>query len=595
MSQPIFMNTFRNLPIPVIVFRDGDGYPLSYVNPDAQMLFCPQMTIHQLQEDGPGGLGDILRFPQQSALPDILETVKAARAVFNYPTQVLSHDGQTMSVLVTASLILAGGRDYIALYFFHGGKEASPTQIMYDAALMEILIHAAHETPSAGEAIDRILRVAGLYTQVSRVYIFEEVSQELTRNTYEWCAEGVDPAIQGLQELQKADYNYDAIVEGGVYIANDVRELPQSDRDILTAQGIKSLAILPMFHAEKALGYIGFDACESYRKWTGGDIATLKVVAEVVSSLIVRRKAEEKAARSLDILQTISDNVNSVIYVNTLDTYELVFVNKSLLDNHDARQEELLGKPCWQMLQAGMTGPCEFCPIPKMLDGDGNPVMESYVWEFKNTLNKKWYLVKDSIIKWVDGRNVHIETAIEITIQKQYEKKLEYFASTDTMTGAYNREWGHKILQEQLFALRYTEEPISLCFLDLDGLKQVNDTFGHDAGDDMIVSIAKAIRSCIRSSDLFFRWGGDEFILLLRCDPGSAELVVSNIKKRLSEINLSAGRPYELSFSYGVAAFGGGQSDSVDNIVNEADRNMYRNKMQKRRGRSAEPGQSSGH
>ena len=70
-----------------------------------------------------------------------------------------------------------------------------------------------------------------------------------------------------------------------------------------------------------------------------------------------------------------------------------------------------MGKKCWQVLQAGQTGPCSFCPIRRMLDADGNVVMENYSWEFQNTVDKQWYYVRDSMIEWIDGRLVHMETA----------------------------------------------------------------------------------------------------------------------------------------------------------------------------------------
>lgn len=117
----------------------------------------------------------------------------------------------------------------------------------------------------------------------------------------------------------------------------------------------------------------------------------------------------KKDHRQLGALQTIADNLEDLVYVNSLETYELMFVSKSLGKAHNTEPENLIGQSCWKVLQIGQTGPCSFCPIPHLFE-NGKPLTDkSYTWEYKNLKNGRWHLVRDSLITWVDGKLAHLE------------------------------------------------------------------------------------------------------------------------------------------------------------------------------------------
>jgi diguanylate cyclase (GGDEF)-like protein len=124
----------------------------------------------------------------------------------------------------------------------------------------------------------------------------------------------------------------------------------------------------------------------------------------------------------------------------------------------------------------------------------------------------------------------------------------------------------------------------SLCFLDIDGLKQVNDRFGHDAGDDFIRSFIDAIRASTRSSDILCRWGGDEFLLLLYdCSAEQAEKIMRKIAAEFERIREAEKRPYGHKFSYGIVVINP-KYDGLDlgSFISAADILMYDNKKTRR-------------
>ncbi|NPV90276.1 MAG: diguanylate cyclase [Firmicutes bacterium] len=165
----------------------------------------------------------------------------------------------------------------------------------------------------------------------------------------------------------------------------------------------------------------------------------------------------------------------------------------------------------------------------------------------------------------------------DVTPIKKYEEELKRLSLHDSLTGLYNRVY----FEEELQRLEGSRNhPIGLILCDLDGLKLVNDTLGHDAGDVLLATAAEIIRECFRKSDVVARIGGDEFAVLL---PGSSREIVENAYRRIllnvEEYNKS--QPvYPLSISMGYAV-SEAPAVSLGSLFREADNNMYREKTQR--------------
>jgi len=288
--------------------------------------------------------------------------------------------------------------------------------------------------------------------------------------------------------------------------------------------------------------------------------------------------AEEKA--EYDALKIIFQNTDPLIYVSDPFTFEIKYINENLARLFKLDPKTAVGAPCWQLLR-GNTGPCTFCPMSKFVDEDGGLRMgATFEWETKNPVVQRWYWLKDSLIEWSDGKPAHMQVAIDITMRKGYEEQLQFSASMDAMTGTFNREWGLNLLERAFDEAKISGTQYSLCFIDLDHLKETNDKFTHKAGDELITTIVKAIRKTIRKNDFICRWGGDEFIILLKCGIDAAEMVVQKIRAELGELNSAhpAERP-PLSFSCGIADLAG--EDSLEKVISRADRLMYEEKSVK--------------
>ncbi|MGI5900253.1 MAG: diguanylate cyclase domain-containing protein [Christensenellales bacterium] len=583
MIYSFFKNTFNNLQMPVIVCESGVGNNIVYANPCARLLLNPLLPIGSIMgKSRPSSLSAMLKLSSDDAAAGLFSMLASSSTINKHKAKVITFEGGHMDISISANLVDVENKKYYVLYLCETGPDCSPASVDTNNILSTAfnIAYHAHDTDSA---INKILALVGLYAQISRVYIIEETSTTLTSNTYEWCNAGIKPVMHCLQNMCKDEYHYE-IIMNGIYISNDIRDLPAKDRALLEKQDIKSIALLPLSHLGKGLGYVGFDVCEARRLWTAADINILKHVADILVSLLIRRNMGHQVKRSLELLQTVSDSLNNVyIYVTDIQTDEIIFASKNLCENLDISPQDIASRKCWELLQKGQSGRCGFCPLRTMLDEDGNIIADSYSWDFQNTMNGRWYLVKDSIIKWIDGRDVHIETATEISWSKEYEEELTRLAIRDEMTGAFNREWGYKIIRDAVrCAQSGLEGPFSLVFMNIDGLKAVNGAFGYEAGDSMIVQTVDIIRSSVRQNDFICRWRGDKFIMLLRCDEKIADRILSHIGEKLAAVNAEGKNPFTLSFSHGIAAVDPRKGESVDALIAAADKIMYINKMQKR-------------
>ena len=173
--------------------------------------------------------------------------------------------------------------------------------------------------------------------------------------------------------------------------------------------------------------------------------------------------------------------------------------------------------------------------------------------------------------------------AATILAQSERIARLERLALTDELTGLYNRRGIEGRLSERLAEARRHGEPGVLVYLDLNGLKRINDVHGHAAGDEAIRLVAAALRRSLRSSDSIGRLGGDEFAVLLpRCPANAGLTKAARMAQAISRLVLVVdGARVPLSASIGLAAFTG--EETAAELMAEADAAMYREKKVSKR------------
>lgn len=566
---------FKNVNVPVIVFIEGTDMTVVYENRSAIVRFNPLMKDQSYS--GPSKVTELIKIPKDD-FRKLMTAFSARGEVTAFSTTVDIYTGETVPVSVAANRVVIDGVSYVQMFIYQiRGEDES---LAYAEALSEALI-LAYESTSPDEAISNILSFAGNFTGVSRSYIFESISDTLTSNTYEWCAEGVKPEIENLQVLPKADYNYDQIIENGLAVTDDIRLMSPEDQAILAPQGIKALAIVPILFRGTPLGYVGYDDCKKYRKWSPEEVTFLKRLSDLLATVLFRRDTENSIRYSMEILNTVTDNTNHFVIASDIHSHKLLFINSSFAKAVGTTVDKLKGKLTCSVIEKWASNADDYCSLEHMVDKQGKIICNEHTWEFKNETDQKWYLIKSSIIKWIDGRNVNLETMTEITGQKLYEAQLMEVATSDPMTGIRNREWGRQLISHIMLD-NSSYQDNSLAFLDLDDLKTVNDKYGHAAGDRMITKTIDFLKSRIRRSDSLIRWGGDEFILVARADISHTEKIIESVIAAIEQYNKEGHEPFRLGFSYGIVNISTDGTQTVDSLISQADALMYANKIASR-------------
>jgi diguanylate cyclase (GGDEF)-like protein len=179
--------------------------------------------------------------------------------------------------------------------------------------------------------------------------------------------------------------------------------------------------------------------------------------------------------------------------------------------------------------------------------------------------------------------------------QKEIEARLRHLAETDSLTGIYNRRRTFALAQQELDKARCAEQDLSVILFDVDHFKNINDAFGHQVGDQVLEQLAGACLQELRSEDILGRYGGEEFLIVLPgSGPDGAALVAERLRQRIEAlcIPVPAGEPAlagpapalaapcraQVTASLGVASLSQDRRWKLDQLLEQADRALYRAK-----------------
>jgi diguanylate cyclase (GGDEF)-like protein len=330
--------------------------------------------------------------------------------------------------------------------------------------------------------------------------------------------------------------------------------------------------------------------------------------------LFRRQRTEQAIAKQKALLQSILDTCSDAIVVSD-GTGQIILRNPASKQLHSemanrvaADVPKILGfyKPDGTTLFT-----YEDLPLRRSLKGESVDNLEICV---RHPANEKihWSLAS---CRPLLGDTAKILGAVvfyrDITERKELENKLANYAddlkssnselqkaqvalqrlaSVDELTGLYNRR-GFLTLAEQSRKLaRRARKPFALVFVDLDGLKWINDTLGHSEGNRAITDAVFVLTDSFRQSDVLCRLGGDEFaILMIDASEETAGIVRGRLMEKVERLNREGNRPYRLSLSLGMLLCESDEAESLEKLLEKADALMYQEKKKKGANRGKDP------
>lgn len=314
------------------------------------------------------------------------------------------------------------------------------------------------------------------------------------------------------------------------------------------------------------------EQCETFYDADGTPLRSLGTMQDITE----RKKMENELRFAKEEWERTFDAITDPVMILDMD-YRIVKANRSMAAALNVTPAEAVGMTCYKAVH-NKEAPTELCPHARLME-DG----QAHSQEITEERIGGHFLVSVSPLHAPDGALVgSIHAARDITPLKEAQdalnranKLLERQATTDSLTGIFNRLKFDEMLAKELSRSRRYEIPLSLVMFDVDHFKNINDTLGHHIGDLLLQELTAHLSRNIRKHDCFARWGGDEFIMLLtHAARESAALFAENCRAEIESMKF--GGLEKVTCSFGVTDLR--EEDDISKFTRRVDDALYKAK-----------------
>jgi diguanylate cyclase (GGDEF)-like protein/PAS domain S-box-containing protein len=297
--------------------------------------------------------------------------------------------------------------------------------------------------------------------------------------------------------------------------------------------------------------------------------------------------AKRESQEQLQLLQTCVERLNDIVLITDAEPLDhpgprIVFVNDAFQRRTGYSRDEVIGKTP-RILQGPKTQVVELARIGEALRR-GKPVRAELI-NYTKSGDEFWLELDIVPVANAAGKLTHwVAVHRDVTARKRAEAEIQHLAFYDSLTGLPNRRHLLNRLEQALASSHRSQLKGALLFIDLDGFKTLNDTLGHDMGDQLLQQVASRLSACLRQSDTLARLGGDEFVVILENLGSPTDEAASKAGAVCDKILATFHHPFQLdgheygsSPSIGVTLFGE-QSQNISDLLKRADMAMYQSK-----------------
>jgi len=351
--------------------------------------------------------------------------------------------------------------------------------------------------------------------------------------------------------------------------------------------GLLSLMGIPLISRDEVIGVLHFRSRRP-NAYTERDLRLGERIGAQIAGAIANarlftdlRRTEGSLRESEERSRALVEQAAVGVAEIEIQTSRFIMVNRRLCEMVGRTEEEMLATTFHAITH----------PEDTPLDEEKRALLST--GKIRQYSREKRYLRKDGGIVWVNitmsplwkrgeqsGRNMIVVE--DITERKRMEAEMREMSLRDLLTELYNRRGFITLAEQQIKAANRAQRPLQLTFIDLDRLKWINDTLGHEKGDKVLIDTAHLLRQTFRESDIIARLGGDEFAVL-SIDSGEMnhDSVSQRLQQHIDAYNSEESRLYKLSMSWGTVIYHPDSPVSLDLLLSAADELMYTQKKAK--------------
>jgi diguanylate cyclase (GGDEF)-like protein/PAS domain S-box-containing protein len=306
----------------------------------------------------------------------------------------------------------------------------------------------------------------------------------------------------------------------------------------------------------------------------GTMLADERVLLSIIRDISERKQSQHEIAESERNLRALLNAVTESLLLLDKDGTVLA-ANETFAKRMRVGLDSIIGSNYYDLLPADT--------VRERRKQTENVIRNAKPVRFEDTRNKRYI---DQVIYPICDEDGEVERlaffGADITRRREMERELEALALTDQLTGLYNRRGFFTLATRELRRAQRSNNSMLLFFADLDGLKAINDQFGHEEGDRALMAAAKILMQTFRTSDIVSRIGGDEFaILVVDADEDLMEKLLLRLYRLINNLNMRKIHKSKLAISIGHTIYNPLNPLSLDELISNADQRMYKMKKVK--------------
>ncbi|GAB0150141.1 hypothetical protein McPS_28810 [Marichromatium sp. PS1] len=471
-------------------------------------------------------------------------------------------------------------------------QQALRHQLQFQRLIAELSTQFLHATADAFDGLlQHALERIGRFFQADRCVLFRLDPQSQTlRQDCQWCAEGVAPSSPLLQAtpLAQTPWRMTQIHRQQPIGITDIERLPPEahlERAMLRARGTRALLAVALTSHGQLFGSLGLESARQPREWSEDEGQVLQLFGETIVNLLVRQQIQRDLLLSETRYRQVTSVMTDVAYASQRrdgGLFWIEWMTDSILALTGYALDEVLGQRSWRFM---------------VIEEDGELFDDNIVdLEPGQTSTCELRLRhKDGSLRWVrattecqldpsdPGVRRYYGGLVDISDEKTLSDKLAFLSHYDPLTGLANRRLMRKRIKRALTQGRRGARSLALLSIDLDNLKLINDSLGHQAGDQVLREVAQRLLGILGGNDTLARFGGDNFIWLTADQP-TPETCSERVKQILEVLAPPVAiedRAVLISASTGISLYPD-DAVSADELIGHADAALHMAKAEGR-------------